>query len=406
MDNDNLLYAAEHGIIDLIKINLEAESMKRKEYLEKYPFKIWQGKNGRWYTYIIEDGKKKTVAKSSRESIEDVIIQNAKENEDNPTVKDIFDDWNDYRLQHKIITESSHLRMQQTFNRHFQEFGKRKIKRLKMIDCVEFLEDELAEKNLSAKSFAGVKTVMRGIVRRARRKELINFTADAMTAELDVSVYRFRKHREDDDREVYYDDEMEKILRYLMFHLQNSYCMAILVLFLTGLRIGEAVALKNDVIDPEHCCLYVRRTETKRDENGKVKLYVHEFTKTEAGRRTVVLPTGYKWLLERMQAISADQEYVFMRKAGNEKERIIAQGIRRKLERICSELDIPYKPPHKIRKTYDSILLDNGIGERFVLDQMGHVDMRMNEDRYHRNRKQTNTKAEILDKLKEFRVVV
>ena len=129
-------------------------------------------------------------------------------------------------------------------------------------------------------------------------------------------------------------------------------------------------------------------------------------TKTDAGMRMVVVPIQYRWLLDKLYKLSVNQEYVFMREDGDTKERIISQGFRRRLHRICKQFEIPYRSPHKIRKTYDSILLDNGMDQRFILDQMGHVDMSMNEERYHRNRRHMDTKAEMLGALNEFKISV
>ena len=44
------------------------------------------------------------------------------------------------------------------------------------------------------------------------------------------------------------------------------------------------------------------------------------------------------------------------------------------------------KSPHKIRKTYGSILLDNHIDNKLIIEQMGRTDIRCTEEHYHRNR--------------------
>ena len=54
--NDELLkYAVENGMIDLSYVQEVIEMKKRKELLEKHRFKIWEGKVGRWYTFLPDE---------------------------------------------------------------------------------------------------------------------------------------------------------------------------------------------------------------------------------------------------------------------------------------------------------------------------------------------------------------
>ena len=68
-------------------------------------------------------------------------------------------------------------------------------------------------------------------------------------------------------------------------------------------------------------------------------------------------------------------------------ERILTQAMRMRFKRICKKLGIFHKSPHKIRKTYGSILLDNQIDNKLIMEQMGHTDILCTEEHYHRNRK-------------------
>lgn len=48
--------------------------MKEKEkILQQHPYKIWEGKDGKWYTYLSDENKGR-VKKSSKELIENIII--------------------------------------------------------------------------------------------------------------------------------------------------------------------------------------------------------------------------------------------------------------------------------------------------------------------------------------------
>jgi len=78
---------------------------------------------------------------------------------------------------------------------------------------------------------------------------------------------------------------------------------------------------------------------------------------------------------------------------------------RRRLSRICKLLNIPPKSPHKIRKTYGSILLDNNADKKFVERQMGHADISVTEDAYHKDRKNFEEKQRVLGRIAEFAAI-
>lgn len=62
-DRELLMYALEHGMIDVSYVQEQVNMNKRKEMLEKHPYKIWEGKDGKWYTYL-PDKKKGRLLKN------------------------------------------------------------------------------------------------------------------------------------------------------------------------------------------------------------------------------------------------------------------------------------------------------------------------------------------------------
>ena len=66
----------QSGIINFNDVQNSMEAMKRKELLEKHPYKIWKGKDEKWYTYIPDIEKGRILKKrNSREAIEELIIK-------------------------------------------------------------------------------------------------------------------------------------------------------------------------------------------------------------------------------------------------------------------------------------------------------------------------------------------
>lgn len=155
---------------------------------------------------------------------------------------------------------------------------------------------------------------------------------------------------------------------------------------------GEIAALKkNDIIG---CTVYVKRTEISyQDDDGNYVYEVRDFPKTQAGVRPVIFPDNCRWILCRIKEMSSQHEYLFERNG----ERMRAHIFRRRLKRICANLEIKQKSPHKIRKTYGSILLDSGVPESLVIKQMGHVDVETTKGYYYRNMRKKEQQSDVIN---------
>lgn len=398
MNNEDLNFLVTRGIIDLSDIQSIIDMEKKKELIEKHPYQAWQGKNGSWYVYLPDKEKGRILKrKSTKAGIENVIVAYQKEQMENPTIEEVFNEWNDYRRDLKKIAKSSHTRMKQTFNQHFKEFGKKKIKAVTELEIIEFLERQIPEHNLSAKSFASLKTIMRGILKRAKRKGYISFSPELLFADLDVSDKEFHKTIKEDYEVVFDENETALMLNYLKEHcdIKNA---GILLMFVTGVRIGELAALKHEDLNPETGTIKIRRTETRYMENGSTIYDIKDYPKTQAGVREIVVPTSYRWLVRDLYANSSEGDFVF--KENN--KRLTTYHLRKREYYVCNQTGVYKKSPHKIRATYDSILLDANVDRRMVKDQMGHSEIKVSENNYHRNRKSFDRKQQILDSIPEF----
>ena len=399
--NIDLKYLIDSGIIDVPNIQSIIEMKKRQELLNNHPYKIWMGSNGKWYTYLPDEMKGRILKKrNTKKDIEDVVIFYWNETINSPTIEEVFNEWNDYRLELKKISKSSHTRLQQVFKRHYSEFGKKRIKNITENEFIEFLERQIPEHSLSAKAFASLKTITKGILKRAKRKELISYNAEDVLSQLDISNNEFNKIIKEDYEEVFNEQETQIAIKYLKDNLdiRNS---AILLMFITGTRIGEIVALKPEDINIEKNTIKIKRTETRYKENNKTIYEVKLFPKTQSGNREIVVPSSYQWLLRNLKAYSKNKEWVFMEK----NKRLTTLLIRKRVYKMCKDNNIYKKSPHKIRATYDTILLDANLDKRFIKDQMGHSDITTSEKYYHRNRKSLEKKSEIINSISEFTLV-
>ena len=209
-------YALENGIIDLAHIQEQIEMIKRKELLEKHPYKIWQGKNGKWYTYIPDDvrGRIQKERKTKNE-IEECVITYWNQKLENPTIREVFNEWNDRKLMLEKISPATHLRNTQIFDRHFKDFCGNKIKSVSPDTIQDFLEEQIAKYQLTAKAFSNLKGITKGFLKRAKKRKLIDFNVEELFTELDVSDNDFKKVIKEDYEEVFSEEESPIIIDYL-----------------------------------------------------------------------------------------------------------------------------------------------------------------------------------------------
>lgn len=398
MTKQELNYAFDNGILDETQIALDIEMSKRKERLKAHPYDVWQGKDGKWRTYLPEPRSKTgrvQRVRNTREEIEDIISDYQKGLECSPTIREVFEDWNDRRLELEQISKATHNRNQVCFNRHFKDNAGDKIRSMDVFSWCDFLEEQIAEYELTAKAFANLKGITKGIIQRARRTGVIDYTSQDVFSELEDTELRFKRTKKSDSEEVFTEEEATLIKDHLQDNLDTKN-MVLLLMFYSGIRVGEAVTLKQEDIFEDRLC--INRTESEYMENHKKIHEVKDFPKTEAGLRTVVLPSNARWLIKKIKHNNPFGEYVF--EDGG--YRLTAPQIRKRLKRVCKEVGIPYRSTHKIRKTYVSILLDNHCDDRFVINQVGHTDIRTSEEKYHRNRRDIAHKQQILDGIADF----
>ena len=396
--NEILQFLIHNGMINISDVQNRIEEMKRETLLKKHPYKIWEGKDGKWYTYLPDEKKGRILKKkTTKKAIENDVIGYLKAELENPTINEVFKEWNDRRLELKKISDATHLRNQQIFKRHYREFGNKKIKSVSMEEIEDFLERQIAEQNLTAKAFSNLKTVTRGLLKRAKKRKLIAFNVEELFQELDMSETEFKKVIKEDYEEVFSEEEMPVMIDYLKKNL-DAKNIGILLMFATGIRVGELVTLKHEVFDGN--TFKIRRTETRYlGEDGKYVYAVKEYPKSEAGVRTVVVPDDYTWLCSQIRKLNPFGEYIFTDKNG---KRMTTNCIRRRQERNCSKLGIYNKSSHKIRKTYGTILLDHNVDNCLIMEQMGHTDIACTENYYHRNRKSIDAKSRIISSIPEF----
>ncbi|MDE6608625.1 MAG: site-specific integrase [Lachnospiraceae bacterium] len=386
-------------MINISDVQNSMEAMKREELLKKHPYKIWQGKDDKWYTYLPDKAKGRILKKrTTKKSIEDEVIEYMKSELENPTVKDVFEEWINRKLEMGEVSNPTYERYRIDFERFFHTFGERKVKSVTEEEIEDFLTNCIVRFHLTSKSFCNLKIIVRGIFKRAKKKNYVQFGITELISNMEISRKIFKSVQKSDVMEVFDEEEFEKVEQYLIQNL-DLVNLGLLLAFLTGIRVGELAALKWS--DFDGCSIKIQRTETRyKNEHGVYVYEIKESPKTEAGIRDVIIPPKCIWIMQKIRMKNPFGVYMFEK----DESRIKTYSFRKRLYSICDKTGVARKSPHKIRKTYASILLDNQVSEKFITDLMGHTDIQCTNQFYGRNRKTNEKKAEVLNNIPEFQL--
>ena len=381
---DELLkYLVESGKVDLLSIHKQMEMSKRQELLNGHKYKIWQASNGEWKTYLPDEEKGRVLKKrTTKKNLENLIIAFYEEKSNNPTINELFLEWLDRRIEYQEIEDSTYSRYKTDFDRCLKNnLGKMKIKSVQAIDIENGLKKCIQEKKMSRKSFSNIRTLLYGVFRYAKKKGLINYNIKDIISEIEFSKKEFTKITHEDCEQVFFVDDEEAMIKYMKDNL-DVINLGILLMFKSGIRVGELAALKSSDLDGNE--VHIRRTETryKDRETGKIIYAVKDHPKTEAGIRDVIIPNDSLWILKELKKNNPFGEYLFEKNG----IRINSYVFRQRIYSNCKKTGTCRKGPHKVRKTYGSRLYDSDIPKALLMSQMGHTDITCLEKHYYYNR--------------------
>ena len=161
--------------------------------------------------------------------------------------------------------------------------------------------------------------------------------------------------------------ELLRLFRTLRKKEWRYYSIFFHLLLVTGMRVGELLALKFEDIDFEEREIHVCRTKIGRTGNKTNE------PKTKAGNRYI--PILYDKTLDRIKKLRQEGNltrltgYLFQTRSGNS---VNYNNIRRDWVKICEEAGIELKHIHAFRHTFATAALAKGIPVLEVSRILGH----------------------------------
>jgi integrase len=242
---------------------------------------------------------------------------------------------------------------------------------------VREMAEALTADGLKAKSIHNVIRVLSGIYTLAKDDEVVTCNPAENPARL------VRDHRRKDEIEVFDQEEREMLLTAFRTKRPAWYPL-VAVLFRTGMRFGEAVALKIKDIDLRKRQVLVRRSFSsgqfleESPKNGKAR-------QVDLSRSLIAELKDHLTLMEAEAAAEGKpsptpESWVFKNGAG---ELILTNNFRDRVWRpMLKSLALRYRDVKSIRHTFATLAIMAGVNVVYVSKQLGHSSITLTVDTY------------------------
>ena len=411
-DKEILQNLIDRGIITVDDIS-DSEDMKKKEkVLEVHTQTVWQGKTDkRWFTRIKDDEGRHLIRKKTEKELFDYLYDyyfGKEKSYKTCTLTDIYNEW----LEYKIKTSNSSLtpyRLDADYKKFYLEEEPKKRKQSKGTPKKKKVSEKIISTPLIQLTPADIKEWAYTLINtyhlthkawmnaRSVLKQVYDYLIDkGVTEKNPVQLVRIPKGvckksgKKDAKTQIFYTDEIAEIIAEAMKRAEETGDIAFLAIplfFYTGIRIGECLALNfADCKESEHLIsitkMLAAKTERLPDGTWSTRKYeLVDHAKGESGEdddRDVIVTDECFELIQKIKRMQAKSGAIFF----NLFPDISPSNVQFKLYRLCEDLDLTRRSPHKWRKTYISKLLNDGYDPDFVREQVGHKDLQTTLNSY------------------------
>ena len=357
---------------------------KRLEYvIDHHNYDIWEGKDGRWKTYISDEDKPKGRRQISRATKTDLVEYLYKmyiaEDKDflrkQASMESLYDEWADYKSI--FVTESTIKRSANSWRSYYEgkSISKKPLVDITKDEIEKWILTNVREKNMNWHQYNNFIGVAKQIFEYAYEQGIID------TNPMDRVRIRNKRLIKPEPKkkastEVFMPDERKKIIEKAYQHydeqthsVQRFTPLAIVFLFYVSLRRGELVAIKFDDIEGNQLILKDSYSHDMNKLKGRLK--------DGEGWRVVTLPEPALGIIEKVRS---ERERLDMSTDGyiftvDEKFESLYCSLDRFIKKYCVELGIPKRSIHKTRKTCASMMHAAGIDDLTIQQQLGHKDI-------------------------------
>lgn len=219
--------------------------------------------------------------------------------------------------------------------------------------------------------------------RMAFIKQMLLFAATTLEEKIKPTGWHL-KYPQGEPRKIksFTEAEMMRIVKFAMEEIEDgrTSVLPILLSILTGMRIGETLALRWGDIDWTHNIISVRRNVVKAyDPETKSDRYFIGSPKTRQGYREIpLLPVLRKTLREIGGKTSNSELFI----VGNSDKPTGHSSVRETYSRFLKRHRLPEINFHGLRHTYATLLVESGGDIKTISTLLGHSKVSLTLDLY------------------------
>jgi len=311
------------------------------------------------------------------------------------TVNQLFDVWQENKRGIKDNTLKNYIYMYNLFVRPV--FGQKYLLTVRSSDVKRFYNRLVDEDGLKVTTIDNIHNVLHQVFQVAVEDRLIRVNpADKMLTELKRAHGMNVKKRE-----ALTADEQKLFLNYLWNNPKSRKWYPIFFIMLnTGMRVGEATALRWCDVDMENNTIEINHTLVYYDHMDSLGTYYSMNTpKTKAGIRTIPITNKVKeaFLMEKQFqedagitcniSIDGYSNFVFLNRFGKVQTFSMLNKAIKRIMRDCNDEilskaepdeEVLLLPPfscHTLRHTFATRLCESGMNIKVIQSVLGHADL-------------------------------
>lgn len=394
-----LNYAIKNGIINTVLVQEKIEMQKKEKVLKKHPYKIWQGKDGNWRTYLPDENRGRILKKrNSKTKIEEIVIDYWQSKDvDVNLFKERFKVWMD-RQKNCGISNNTINRYKTDYKRFFlgEEIEEMSVKAIDADYIESFFARRIKETNIPYRSILGIFGYVNGLFEKSVRDRIISENPCRF-----VDTRIFKRCCSDDRKRnkknrLLSTEELTCLINTLKNTIKDSpdYIQqyAILIAIYTGMRVGELAAITWDCVSFKDKYILVDKSE-KYDKEEKT----YFIDKTKNGKiRYVPMSDAARDVMREIKKVQMKNGWISDFVFTNANGRIHAKELSECMRRRSRMAGIGDKSIHSIRRTFNSQMRCSGVSSTVAAAILGHSE-RVNENNYTYDVTQMQYKLDIVN---------
>jgi len=151
----------------------------------------------------------------------------------------------------------------------------------------------------------------------------------------------------------------------------------------TGVRVGEALALKYSEIDWDnksvHICRNSQMVINRKDDGRRYETRIFESVKTKSSNRYIGLNSTAMEALRNLQQLTGDHEFVAVNQSGGH---MTYNNLAKTFSGLLKTLQLRQRGLHNLRHTFASQLFAKKVDIKVISELLGHSSVQITYDTY------------------------